>query len=239
MTARLLVAERMPRIYSSAPSPFSTSGESLSEPLLCQPQLPVEGGGVVGVDEANAKPEATILVPSEAVLLSGMLYDLHRTPSRGSATTMQSDRDLLSRLAMHRPAPRHEASGGAGAATRHRLAGSFAPSLQNCSFRNQRVDAFGEHVLSVRDESRRAASAFTQGQNPRTAEATIYLGFRDPCRGGRLTRRIPVWMGDGGGYGATAYLAASRPCFRSFDVRGDVVADRVLENIDVEDGPSQ
>ena len=142
-------------------------------------------------------------------------------------TAAHAGRMLLSRLAGHRPTARQEESGGVGPQKRQRV-GKRAPSLQACSWRNQREDAFGEHQLSVAEESRRATSAWTQGQPPRSAHATMYMSFRDPRRGGRLTRRIPVYMGVQG-YGAKSYPPSSRPCFPSFDVQGADVATSVLQ----------
>ena len=184
-----------------------------------------------------AAEQSSFRVPTESVLLSGTIFNMNELPSRKTRpTSMQDGRELLTRLEAHGPSSRQAASGGVGDAKRRRKSGSFAPSLAS-HMRNQRQDAFGHHKLSVQEEGRRAASAYTQGQNPRSAEATMYLGFCDPRRGGRLTRRVPVYFGTKE-YGARTYPAASRPCFSSFDVDGSTVASEVLRNDDEDDPAS-
>ena len=214
MTARLLVGESLPRLSSE-------------ETLL--PQF-------IGDDDAD-EPAALLSVADEHVLLSGITYNFEKTLDRKETqTTMDGGRQLVSRLAANRPTPRQAKSGGVGE-NKRKFAGSFAPTLQKCSMRNQRQDAFGEHTLSVHEESMRAASAYTQGQHPRVAEATLHLEFRDPARGGRLTRRLPLWMGVGS-YGSASFHPASRPCFSSFDVPGSKVASDVLMDEASDDPPS-
>ena len=210
MAARLLVGENLPRLSSEVD-------------LL--PELSVE----VDADEPM------LGFPDEHIMLSGIIYGFDKTPAR-TPTTMEAGRQLLSRLAANRPTPRQAKSGGVGPSKR-KGTGSFAPSIQDCSMRNQRQDAFGVHTLSVHEYGMRAASSYTQGQNPRVAEATMHLEFCDPARGGRRTRRLGLWMGVDS-YGSATYHPASYPCFRSFDVPGSKVISDVLLDEGSDDPPS-
>lgn len=172
MTARLLVGENLPRLSSE-------------DTLLPQ-----------SIGEDDADEPAMISIADAHIMLSGIFYGFEKTPDRmETRTTMDRGRQLVSRLAANRPTPRQAKSGGVGENKRKHV-GSFAPSLQNCSMRTQRQDAFGEHTRSVHEEGMRAASAYTQGQHPRVAEATMHLEYRDPARGLRLTRRLPLWMSE-------------------------------------------
>ena len=213
MTARLLVAESLPRLIEDALLPQSAGEDDAEEPAM-------------------------LSIAADHVMLSGIIYGFEETSDRMmTRTTMDGGRRLISRLAANRPTPRQAKSGGVGENKRKRTPGSFAPSLQQCSLRNQRQDAFGVHTRSVHEESMRAASVYTQGQHPRVAEATMHLEFRDPARGQRLTRRVPMWMSVDS-FGSASFPAASRPCFSSFDVPGSKVVSDVLMDEASNDPPS-
>ena len=65
----------------------------------------------------------------------------------------------------------------------------------------------------------------------------MHIQFRDPLRGGRETKRVPLWMSTVKHASAT-YYAASSPCFSSCDVAGSKVASDVY-TADVDDAPSR
>jgi hypothetical protein len=254
VTARLIVAEPLPRVQKMS-LPITGLAPADGEGLLLKQPEPPKGAGlrattgsaseVVGsasdLDERGGDDDHTIKVAASAVLLSGTFFNFDKRPSQqATSRSMEEQRNLVSRLAAAHAPPRSSRSGGVGEPKRQRTSNNDPPLAR--MQRNTRVDAFGEHRLSPHEESKLAVSAFTEGQSLRTAEATIRVSFRDTKRGGKLTRRVPIWMGTEEGHKAVSRRLAGSPCFASFDVKGPRVVDHVLRSEPVEgepvDGPS-
>ena len=82
MTARLLVAERLPNLRSP-----STPLDSISsEGSLRQPQLRMQLCGVASTGVAAAE-QSSFRVPTESVLLSGTIFNMNELPSRKTRPT--------------------------------------------------------------------------------------------------------------------------------------------------------
>ena len=252
VTARLIVAEPLPRVQKMS-LPITGLAPADGEGLLLKQPDPPKGAGlrattgsaseVVGsaTSEVEDDGDRTFKVANSAVLLSGMFFNFDKRPSRqATPRSMEVQRNLMSRLAGARAPPRSSKSGGVGEPKRQRTSNNN-PSMASMQ-RNTRVDAFGEHRLSPHEEGKLAVGALTEGQSLRTAEATIRVSFRDAKRGGKLTRRVPIWMGTEEGHKAVSRRLAGSPCFASFDVKGPRVVDHVLQPEPVEgepvDGPS-
>ena len=95
LTARLIVAEPLPRLHLPFSSPAVTFGVDSASGQQSEP--PVAAGGAVDVGVPGGEDDVCLDIPEEAVLLSGTFFDFDKTPGRARATTAHAARMLLSR----------------------------------------------------------------------------------------------------------------------------------------------